>query len=287
MPNFKRILFPIDFSDQNRAMAAHVTLLASRYGSRLTLLHVREISGRPGPGWPMPGAQEAIQGIVDEDRRQVDAFLSSEFQNIDVARVMLHGDPAPVIVDYIAQQGIDLVMLPTHGYGPFRQFLLGSVTAKVLHDAKCPVWTSAHLPAIPVPPAAYRNVLCALNLKPESLALLRWASEFAGENGHVESGACDARAAKPVGIDIEGARYRAALFDMAGDELAKLQRQAGSSWKTQLEADDIAPAIRTAAEATHADLIVIGNGGRHAPLGRLRSHVYSIIREAPCPVISV
>src|SRR5579872_5938081 len=106
MSRFGHILFPIDFSDQNRAMTPYVTLMASRYGSRLTLLHVREVPSRPVPGWPMPGAQEAIEAIVEEARRHVNAFLSSEFQNIDVSRVMLDGDPASVIVDYIAQKGV-------------------------------------------------------------------------------------------------------------------------------------------------------------------------------------
>ncbi len=54
------------------------------------------------------------------------------------------GDPASLIIDYTNDNGIDLICLPTHGYGTFRRALLGSVTAKVLHDAGIPVWTSAH-----------------------------------------------------------------------------------------------------------------------------------------------
>jgi nucleotide-binding universal stress UspA family protein len=173
----------------------------------------------------MAGAQEAIEAVVREARRHVDSFLSSEFENVRVSRRMLDGDPATVIVDYIAQNAVDLVMLPTHGYGPFRRFLLGSVTAKVLHDAKCPVWTSTHLPAIPTPPAAYRNVLCALDLKQDSLTVLRWAVEFAHENGATLTLAHAMPGAKPAGIDIEGARYRAALFDMASDSLRNCNRK--------------------------------------------------------------
>ena len=37
------------------------------------------------------------------------------------------------------------MIMPTHGYGVFRRFLLGSVTSKVLHDLGCPVLTGAHL----------------------------------------------------------------------------------------------------------------------------------------------
>jgi nucleotide-binding universal stress UspA family protein len=226
--------------------------MASRYRSRLTLLHVREVPARPAPGWPMAGAQEAIEAVVDEARLHVDSFLASEFQNVDVSRAMLDGDPASVIVDYIAQKGVDLIMLPMHGDGPFRRF-----------PRRRP----------------HRNVLCALSLKAESLTLLRWASEFASENGATLSLAHAIPTAKPAGIDIEGARYRAALFDMAGDALAKLQREAGSACKVVLEANDVAPGIRAAAEANQADLIVIGHGGRHGPVGRLRSHVYFIFER--------
>ena len=56
-------------------------------------------------------------------------------------------------------------MMPTHGRGPFRRFVLGSVTAKVLHDAPCPVWTSAHLDENSTPmPSNLSNILCAVDL---------------------------------------------------------------------------------------------------------------------------
>jgi hypothetical protein len=44
--------------------------------------------------------------------------------------------------------GIGLIMMATRGRGLFRAALLGSVTAKVLHDADCPVWTAAHVEAL-------------------------------------------------------------------------------------------------------------------------------------------
>jgi len=72
--------------------------------------------------------------------------------------------------------------MATHGYGPFRRFLLGSVTAKVLHDAACPVWTGPHLEQAP----SYRNIgfhriVCAIDLAQRSRAVLEWAGRFARE----------------------------------------------------------------------------------------------------------
>ena len=55
------------------------------------------------------------------------------------------GDPAKKIICFARETEIDLIMMPTRGGGTFRRFLLGSVTAKVLDDATCPVWTDAHL----------------------------------------------------------------------------------------------------------------------------------------------
>ena len=40
MPSFGHILFPVDFSDQSRAMAPHVVGMAARYRARVTMLHV-------------------------------------------------------------------------------------------------------------------------------------------------------------------------------------------------------------------------------------------------------
>ena len=38
-----------------------------------------------------------------------------------------------------------VTVMPTRGLGSFRQALLGSVTAKVLYDSRCPVLTGPHL----------------------------------------------------------------------------------------------------------------------------------------------
>ncbi len=46
-------------------------------------------------------------------------------------------------------------------------------------------------------------------------------------------------------------------------------------------------AVRTVALAKRSDLVVIGRGEIHSTFGRLRANAYSIVREAPCPVLSV
>src|SRR5207249_9736009 len=77
---------------------------------------------------------------------------------------------------------MSLIVIPTHGYGPFRRFILGSVSAKILHDADCPVFTGAHIPdAPPDEVRSFRKILCAVDFNPEGEKALRWAAEFAAE----------------------------------------------------------------------------------------------------------
>ncbi len=65
-------------------------------------------------------------------------------------------EPGTLIDEVVAQENIDLVMMPTHGHGPMRRMLLGSITGKVLHDVQATVFTgvgstlAGHQPSVPV-----------------------------------------------------------------------------------------------------------------------------------------
>ena len=134
MPNFQHILFPVDFSIQNCGIAPYVENMACTYGARVTIFNVMELPAAAYPGWAAYGPPIDLQAMAVVRKQQVDSFLKNEFQNVATTRVMLEGDPASRIAEYAGHEKVDLIMMPTHGYGPFRRFLLGSVTAKVLHD---------------------------------------------------------------------------------------------------------------------------------------------------------
>lgn len=286
MPSFQHILFPVDFSAQNRGIALHVVCMARRYKAHVTMLNVLEMAGWAYPGFEYAPAID-LPAVMEERKQCLHSYLKDELQDISISRVVFDGDPAARIAEYSEQEKVDLVMLPTHGYGPFRRFLLGSVTAKLLHDVKCGIWTSAHTPDPPASPTGYRNVLCAVDLSTKSLPLLRWASKFAREHGAALKLVHAIPAAVPGGLEPEGGRFLASLFDWAREDLAKLQMRAGTELETVLEGGDVAHVISEAARAGRADLIVIGRGVMQDIFGRMRSNVYSIVRESPCPVISI
>lgn len=70
-------------------------------------------------------------------------------------------------------------------------------------------------------------------------------------------------------------------------EIQKAQDGVGSQAEVEIVPGETPKAVCAMAKGWSADLVVIGRGARTGILGRLRSQSYAIIREAPCPVVSV
>lgn len=284
----RRILFPVDFSERAKAIAPFVLSMAQRHKAAVVLMNIIQ---------PPPPLYGGINMVYPETFDYTDSrtavlanlgrFASAELPGIDISTVVEIGDPASLIIDSSHDDGIDLICLPTHGYGTFRRALLGSVAAKVLHDASIPVWTSAHAPeashrAHPQP----RHVLAAIEPDKNALETLDAAMSVAKESGAT----LDIVTAVPEGMFSSATsdeELEKLLIDGTGKVLAKLQAEAGSQAGTVIEIGNPPAVVRRAALNKRADLVVAGRGGAHGLLGRLHDESYAIIREAPCPVLSV
>jgi nucleotide-binding universal stress UspA family protein len=270
-----KILFPVDFSERSTSVAAMAAAFAQRFDATLTLLHVEP---PPQPGFP-----------VDSARARLEEFAArEEFAGTTIQIELASGDPAEKIVEFAHAQKADLIVMPTHGYGPFRRFLMGSVTLKVLHDAWCPVWTEAHLDRfLASHTAQFEQVLCAVDLTENSHPALKWAADFAESTGArlkvVHAVPCVA----PLGPEFVHTDWPQQMVNDARDRVDSLQRSEGTRGEVEIITGEVAAAVRSAAEEAHADLVVIGRSIDDRPLGRLRTHAYPIIRHSPCPVVSV
>jgi nucleotide-binding universal stress UspA family protein len=182
---------------------------------------------------------------------------------------------------------VGLIVMPTHGYGPFRRFILGSNTAKVLHDADCPVWTGVHLQDAPAETEMpFRRIVCAVDLGPHSANTLGWAAWFADEF-RAELTVVHAVTAHAESQDDGGKNWQLAVREAASEELAKLLKAANTDANILLDAGDPARIICSVASRLEADVLVIGRGSAAGAFGRLRTNAYAIIRQSPCPVVSV
>jgi len=272
MSAIRHILYPYDFSPKCDDVVPFVRALAQRVGARITLLSV-------APPGEVGEATDALQ-------QRLDRALPDAFPTLFVERVALAGDAAFRIADFSARRSVDLVMMPTHGLGLFRTMLIGSVTAKVLHDAACPVWTAAHADAqtaLPLP----RTVMCAVDDSDAGADLTRCAAAFSAIVGarlqllHVVGPVTDWSSLESERRLQE--RVREQTRARIGE---RLQARAVDA-PLRVAVGGIVQTVVEEARQEGADLVIIGRGAVTEPFGRLRTHAYGIIHRSPCPVISV
>jgi nucleotide-binding universal stress UspA family protein len=282
MISVKRILFPVDMSEQSRRAAPFVKAMAKRFQAEVALLYVIDLPvsmyGPPEAAWGLLMSGEQFR----EDREaEFEAFLEDELAGIPLVRDIAEGDAATQIDCYARTKKVDLIMMPTHGYGTFRRLLIGSVTAKILHDAKCPVWTGVHI-SEPVERDAQRckRIVCAVDTNQKDAKVIQWAEELAKQRGS------ELILVHAIPAAHAGDNVRDELFKSARDAMDKELDEAGLALEVALHGGKPEHVVRDAVMDRDADLVIVGRGVDHA-LGRLRSNAYAIIRESPCPVISV
>ena len=266
MFQLRRILFPVDFSERCRGAAAYVQALAGRFEAELILLHVIEAS-----------YNSTLEDLHASRMGQFEHFFDKSLRHLRVKALVEHGEAAQKIIQCASAQRVDLIMIPTQGMGIYRRLILGSTSAKVLHDADCPVWTGVHLEkAPPLESLACQRILCAVNLKAPSERVLDWANHVAEEY----------QADLTLVHIMPGHESRQAYVD-AMKALERLQEKAGSHAALRVETGDASRVAAQLAGEIRADLLVIGRSAESGVFGRLEAIAYSIIRQSPCPVVSV
>jgi nucleotide-binding universal stress UspA family protein len=279
MKDFQHILFPVDFSPRCENAIPYVKEMARSYKTKLTLLHVVEI-----PCYWYGTAETPIAWDLEEVYRigqaRLTKFGCEHFSDLakltSVESVCGRGDPGHAILALAEQGGSDLIMMPAHGDGPFRSFLIGSATARVLHRAKCPVWTGAH---VEINSAAsetgIESIVCAIDLERESCHVIESAMMLARPtSARIHLVHCVPETGPVPG---DAARHR----------LAKIQAEAGTEFEVFLAGGCIPSVVGKAVDRYRADIVVIGRGHVQAPFSRLRTNAYAIIRDSSCPVLSV
>jgi nucleotide-binding universal stress UspA family protein len=284
---FQHILFPIDFSVPCRKLNRQVEWLAGRFGSRVTLLHVFEI-----PAAWYGGCESAFVNVpcfesIKEDARQRLREYTIDVPEERIERVIAEGNPAWHITEWATDHQVDLIVMGTHGYGKVRELLLGSVTSKVLHDVGCPVLTDAfaNLEEEGTSPG-FANIICALDLSDEAIPLLRFTEQLASDLGakvRVVHSVPKMETRPDKYLDVDFHRY---LAESARVEISRLQRQARTDFPLTITDERIPTGIANVAKECGAGLVIAGRGKYQRAFGRLRTHAYDIIREAPCPVLS-
>ncbi|HEX9401152.1 MAG TPA: universal stress protein [Anaeromyxobacter sp.] len=118
---WKKVCCPVDFSKESRAAMRVAVDLCRRLGAELTLLHVDE------PAHPADDL-EAEAWREDATRAGVPASVAETT-----------GDPKTAIAEWTDRNGVDAIVMGTHGWTGRARALVGSVAENTLRRARCPV----------------------------------------------------------------------------------------------------------------------------------------------------
>lgn len=142
------ILVPIDFSSDADDAVDMAISLARELGSRITLLHVIH-DVYIGVGEMAAALPTSYYDEIEADvKREIQTYLNKVVEaGLQGDSIVVHGVPFQSILDTVAEQNIDLVVMGTHGRTGLKHVLLGSVAEKVIRMATCPVMVTRSGPA--------------------------------------------------------------------------------------------------------------------------------------------
>ena len=134
----KNILLATDFSPASEAALPHALTIAGKYGSKLFVAHV--ISPEFRDLLPSDTTATMIQHARVFTEQKLEPLLSAVRQKgISCQSLIGEGAIWDVLLDMIQQNGIDLIIVGTHGRRGLSKLLLGSVAEEVFRMAPCPV----------------------------------------------------------------------------------------------------------------------------------------------------
>jgi nucleotide-binding universal stress UspA family protein len=126
---YDRILVPVEGTETDDPVLAHVGQLAALCGADVTLLRVAHFHTRDERACEMDDAE------ADMER----AALELRGQGFEVSTLIVPGEPGEVIVQQAAELKADLIAMATHGHGWAKRLVLGSTAEHVRHNSDVPL----------------------------------------------------------------------------------------------------------------------------------------------------
>jgi nucleotide-binding universal stress UspA family protein len=264
--SFRKVLFPVDFSEQCKTAAPYIADIANRFQASLHFLHVVEDS-------------KDTSTLYSRRRDELIAFTASVPSARQCSQAVICGEPAQTITS--CAEAVDLIAMPASGKGTLRRRTLGSTTQNVLRQALCAVWTES---GTGFPHVRWSPILCAIDLKDESEQVLSYASRLAEQ---LQAQLVVVHAIPPLSdtVLMHPSRLPPALSHAEAQRaLERLLQGLDLPADPITEMASVVDAINRVATQTRAKLLVVGRGGdRGRAVG---NHLYELVTNAPCPVLT-
>jgi len=134
------ILLPTDGSDGIAQAATHAEAIAERFDATIHVLSVVDTRNRfesPTSGLSAEAWKEAEGERADH---AIETTVAALGESVPVETEVIEGVPKTAILDYV-DEGMDMVVMGTHGRTGLDHYLIGSVAEKVVRRSPVPVVT--------------------------------------------------------------------------------------------------------------------------------------------------
>ncbi len=293
----KNIICTTDFSDFSNHAIPFGIALAKEFRAKLYLCHVIDISSVAmyGEGFLEPLDRETrITDYAHEDLRRLIGD-----QPVDWEPLIMVGHTAGEIARLAEEKDADLVVSATHGRSGLKRLVLGSVTERLMRTLPCPLLVvrspEQNLAASMNKEIRFQRILVGCDFSPDSDLTFQYglslAQEFQSEVhlAHVIEPPVYKDLLRPTLEEKEG--FQQDLRKKLNEKLTGMVPEEVHNWctsKTTLLAGQPHEELTKYAVVHNVDLIVLGVRG-HSLVETLfvGSTTDRVVREAPCPVLSV
>ena len=292
---YETILIPTDGSDEAEYAAQYGLAFAAVSGATVHVLSVVDESLYPRTAVL---SDDLIEQGLEEARREaseaVERIAAMAPEGVDCVTETRKGVPAALVTDYADEQGVDLVVMGTHGRTGLRRYIIGSVTEQVVRTADVPVLTVRKPEGATVEGRPdIDRVLVPTDGSDESMAAVDHAIDIAERYGATVHGlyVVDQRAlssyyeAGPLMGDL-----LETLTEVGEDATEAVRERAearGVAAETEVRQGLPASAIREYADDNDVDLVVMGTHGRTGVERYLLGSVTErVVRTSDVPVLT-
>lgn len=286
MSRFRNILVTTDFSSASRAAVSAAMDLAAECQGMLWIAHVVPAV----PRGEVPRIYREMNEFLrsDAERRLKRLAAAANARGVRARPLLLQGAAPEAVRRAARERRAGLVVAGTHGRTGAARVFLGSVAARLVATATCPVLSVKRKPRKPIP----RTVVFATDFSRASGPAWRTALDLAHSAGarlrivHVRRPFAEGQALRWA--------YAEAERDVLAEAGKRLDRLRDAARRKGVRADAIVlhgtphEAIGRAARMVPDAWIVVGTHGRTGLSGALLGSVAArVVATAPCPVLTV
>lgn len=298
----RRVLCPVDLSEVSEGALRLAARIASHYDARLIVQHTfpalaeEQTAGR-GESLPIEALPAALQSKELEVRQMV---ARAGADRCHLSLLINDGDPRERILETISAKGIDLMVIGTQGRRGLKRLVQGSLTERVIHQARCPALVVNRRGALGAPrgrfdPSNPKTILVPTDLSSNSIRLIIYALRWAwGPSSRVILLHVVETAPPTLGkfsdlLPEYGADIEKRLREAEDKMRALIPLPDRLPYRMDFEVRDGAPReqILRVARENRADLIVMGARLSANPATVWGSTIAGVLRRGRYPVLAV